>query len=65
MLLLERLLPPQRASRAAVAQYAVVAVMQTIGFAAFFGDAVVAAVGGAAMLPIAAAAVMRVRRTLQ
>ncbi len=63
MLLLERLLPPARASRAAVAQYAVVAVMQTVGFAAFFGDAVVAAVGGAAMLPIAAAAVLRVRRS--
>ena len=31
-------------------------VMETLGFAAFFGDRVVAAVGGAAMLPIAAAA---------
>jgi len=65
MLLLERVLPPRRASRAAVAQYAVVAVMQTVGFAAFFGDAVVAAAGGAAMLPIAAAAVVRVRRAVQ
>jgi len=65
MLLLERVLPPRRASRAAVAQYAVVAAMQTVGFAAFFGDAVVAAAGGAAMLPVAAAAVVRVRRTVQ
>lgn len=65
MLLLERVLPPRRASRAAVAQYAAVAAMQTVGFAAFFGDAVVAVVGGAAMLPIAAAAVVRVRRTVQ
>lgn len=63
MLLLERLLPPRRASRAAVAQYAVVAGMQTVGFAVFFGDVVVAAVGGAAMLPIAAAAVLRLRRS--
>jgi len=65
MLLLERVLPPRRASRAAVAQYAVVAAMQTVGFAAFFGDAVVAAAGGAAMLPVAVAAVVRVRRTVQ
>lgn len=62
MLLLERLLPPGRPSRIAVAQYAAVAVMQTVGFAAFFGDALVALVGGAAMLPIAAAAVVRLRR---
>ncbi len=62
MLLLERLLPPGRPSRAAVAQYAAVAVMQTVGFAAFFGDALVALVGGAAMLPIAAAAIVRIRR---
>ena len=33
------------------------AVMETLGFAAFFGDRVVAAVGGAAMLPLAAAGV--------
>ena len=30
-------------------------VMETVGFAAFFRDRLVAAVGGAAMLPIAAA----------
>lgn len=62
MLLLERLLPPARPSRTAVAQYAAVAAMQTVGFAAFFGDVVVALVGGAAMLPIAVAAVVRLRR---
>ncbi len=33
-------------------------VMETIGFARFFRDPVVAAVGGLAMLPIAAAAVI-------
>ena len=33
------------------------AVMETVGFAAFFGDRLVAVVGGAAMLPIAAGAV--------
>jgi hypothetical protein len=36
------------------------ATMETVGFAAFFRDRVVAAVGGAAMLPVAAAAVRRV-----
>ena len=30
-------------------------VMETVGFAAFFGDRLVAAVGGTAMLPLAAA----------
>lgn len=40
-----------------VGQYASMAVMETVGFAAYFRDRVVATVGGAAMLPIAAAAV--------
>ena len=35
------------------------AVMETVGFAAFFGDLLVAAVGGAAMLPLAAGAAAR------
>ena len=43
-------------------QYAYMAVMETIGFARFFGDRLVAAVGGAAMLPIAAASLVRGRR---
>lgn len=42
-----------------VGQYSFMAVMETIGFAAFFRDRVVAAVGGAAMLPFAAIAVGR------
>ena len=37
-------------------------VMETVGFAAFFGDRVVAAVGGAAMLPLAAAGVAGIAR---
>ena len=44
-----------------VGEYATMAVMETLGFAAFFKDRVVAAVGGAAMLPIAAAAVRGLR----
>ncbi|MFK8022819.1 MAG: carotenoid biosynthesis protein, partial [Ilumatobacter sp.] len=39
-----------------VGQYGYMSVMQTLGFARYFRDPVVAAVGGAAMLPIAAAA---------
>jgi hypothetical protein len=38
------------------------AAMETLGFAAFFGDRLVAAVGGAAMLPIAAAGVTGIAR---
>jgi len=44
---------------ALVAEYATMAAMETVGFAAFFGDRTVAAVGGAAMLPIAVTAVRR------
>ena len=43
-----------------VAVYATMAVMETVGFAAFFRDRSVAAVGGAAMLPVAAAGVVGV-----
>lgn len=45
-----------------VGAYAAMAVMETVGFAAFFRDRAVAAVGGAAMVPIAAAAVGRLAR---
>jgi uncharacterized membrane protein len=45
--------PPDRVL---VAEYGAMAGMETLGFAAFFRDRVVAAVGGSAMLPIAAAA---------
>lgn len=54
---LEVLLPPGVPVAALVAQYAVTAIMQTVGFLCFFGDPLVAAVGGAGMLPVAAFAV--------
>ena len=57
MAALEVALPPDgEADRALVAEYGVMAGMETLGFAAFFRDRVVAVVGGAAMLPVAAAA---------
>jgi len=46
--------PPEPAL---VAAYAWMAVMSTLGFAVFFGDPLVAAAGGAAMVPAAVAAV--------
>lgn len=61
MAVLERLLPPGRVSPVLVALYGAMSVMETLGFAAFFGDRLVAAVGGAAMLPLAAIAAHRVR----
>ena len=42
-----------------VGTYTYMSVMETLGFAKYFKDPVVAAVGGAAMLPIAATAVAR------
>jgi putative membrane protein len=62
MAVLELALPPAGADAALVAEYAGMAVMETVGFAAFFGDLVVAAAGGGGMLPIAALAVLRVVR---
>jgi uncharacterized membrane protein len=59
MAALDVILPPGRPDPALVAQYAGMAAMETLGFAAFFGDRVVAAVGGAVMVPLAAAAVAR------
>jgi len=72
MAILERLLPPvgpggsapevgatRRAAPDLVAEYATMAVMETLGFAVFFRDRKVAAVGGAAMLPVAGLAVRR------
>jgi putative membrane protein len=59
---LEQLAPPAmagEADRALVGVYAWMAVMETLGFALFFRDRLVAAVGGAAMLPVAALAVRR------
>ena len=63
MAVLEALLPPDEPDRALVAEYAAMGVMETVGFAAFFRDRLVAAVGGAAMLPLAAAAVVGVTRS--
>lgn len=45
-----------------VAHYAVVGVMETVAFAFFFDDLLVAFAGAIAMLPISLAAVMRIRR---
>ena len=61
MAVLELLVPPRgRGDRAAVGLYGWMAVMETVGFAAFFDDPLVAAVGGGAMVPIGAAAARRV-----
>jgi uncharacterized membrane protein len=61
MTLLELLLPPDRPPDAAlVGEYAFMGAMETVGFAAFFRDRLVALAGGASMLPIAALAVRRV-----
>jgi putative membrane protein len=64
MVLLELVVPIERGDAAdppLVAEYGFVAAMETVGFAAFFRDRLVALTGGAAMLPIAAAAAARVR----
>lgn len=50
--------PRDRPSGDLVAEYATMAAMETVGFAAFFRDRLVAAVGGAAMLPFAVAGVV-------
>jgi putative membrane protein len=64
MAALEWLLPPgDDADPALAAEYAWMAVMETVGFAAFFRDRVVAAAGGAAMLPLTVAAVARLARS--
>jgi putative membrane protein len=62
MAVLDVVLAPAEADVALVAEYAAMAVMETVGFAAFFGDRLVAATGGAATLPLAAAAVARLTR---
>jgi uncharacterized membrane protein len=62
MALLEVVLPPAVPDAVLVGEYAAMAVMETIGFAAFLGDRIVAAVGGAAMLPLAALALAHVAR---
>ena len=62
MAALEATLPPGEADRALVGEYSWMAVMQTLGFAAFFNDPVVAVVGGSAMLPPALGALRKVLR---
>jgi len=67
MLILERILPVERpaapaADGALVGQYAFIGVMETIGFARYFRDPVVAAVGGSAMLPLAAVSILKALR---
>jgi putative membrane protein len=63
MALLEAALPPAAdasdADGALVGEYAYMGVMETIGFARYFRDPVVAVVGGLGMLPIAVTAVVR------
>jgi uncharacterized membrane protein len=65
--ILERALPitdsshgaPDRADASLVATYGFVGLMETVGFARYFRDPVVATVGGVGMLPLAAAAIVR------
>ncbi len=64
MAVFEALLPPGRRADGSAdsdprlaGQYVYMSVMQTLGFARFFRDPLVAGVGGAAMLPLAGAAV--------
>ena len=66
MATLEALLPPDTyrggepdADGALVGEYAYMGVMETIGFARYFDDPVVAVVGGLGMLPLAAVAAGR------
>jgi putative membrane protein len=63
MALLEVALPVDDPDPVAVGVYAWMAVMQTVGFAAFFRDPLVAAVGGAATLPLAVVALRRLAAT--
>ena len=65
MAALEALLPPNRyadgcadADGALVAEYSFMGVMETVGFARYFRDPVVAVVGGLGMLPVAGAALI-------
>ena len=65
MTLFEIALPPGRTEPdrhdvRLVGQYGYMSVMQTLGFARYFRDPLVAVVGGLAMLPIAATAATRV-----
>jgi hypothetical protein len=63
MAALEAALPPEEPDGALVGEYAAMAVMETVGFAAFFRDRLIAVAGGAAMLPFALAAVAGLARS--
>ncbi len=74
MAILERALPRRpmrpipsgdRPDATLVATYGLVGLMETVGFARYFRDPVVATVGGIGMLPLAAAAIVRQTRTRQ
>jgi hypothetical protein len=56
MVVLRFLLPALR-SRLLAVTYLLMSVMETVGFAVFFGDAVVALVGGVVCVPLGVAAV--------
>lgn len=60
MTILEVTVPPDEPDPSLVAEYSMMAAMETVGFAAFFRDRLVAVVGGAAMLPVAIVGVARV-----
>ncbi len=59
MIMFEEMLPTEEPDRALVAEYAGMAAMETLAFATFFRDRLVAVVGGGAMLPVATSAVGR------
>jgi len=67
MAILERALPAagslaptsERPDASLIAMYGFVGLMETIGFARYFRDPVVATIGGVGMLPLAAAAIVR------
>lgn len=59
MAMLELTLPPESPAGELVVEYAGMAAMETIAFAGFFHDPLVAVVGGIAMLPLAVPAVAR------
>ncbi len=62
MAVLEVAVPPRRPDPVLVGEYAAMGVMETLGFAAFFRDRVVALVGGVGMLPLAVAGVVGLRK---
>ena len=62
MVILERTLPVGVPSAALVGEYGLMAAMETVGFAKYFHDPLVAVVGGVTMLPVALAALVGVVR---